>query len=528
MKHKNKIIAIGITLVFLFTSLVSVSAIASTPRIELDSYDITTTDKSNIFVSGTVSISKGQLVGVYDSSGIILYNYTQLGNTNSSSSFKVQIPARFISDGTTNFKVKSLPLNGVINGSNPKTFTVKIGNSKQNQTITANNLTLTINEKKNINAKASSGLPLTYTSSNPSVATVDSNGVAVGRKTGNTKIVITQAGNNTYNSVTKEITITVADTSSISLKTPALKGNALYNNKVELSWRAVSNATRYEVYCNDKKVATVKTTTYKQTKLKTNSTYKYKVRALSSNGSSNFSNVVSLKAIYRNPHLLMVDDRSDNKRVKAAFESVGCKVTIVKSTEANKSKIDPSKYDGLIIPGGGNIDPKVYGAKKHSSTHGTNISKDRVQIYAVNKFKSAKKPILGICRGQQIINVACGGTIKQNLKLSKKKSVYQKGWGWTIKNKKGYWMYKLYGAKTKNTYQYHHQCIGKLGKDLVATSWYNGNKKIDKHIEAIEHKTLPIYGVQWHPDSEWKSKKTKKSIKFLKGFKTIVLNEMAK
>ena len=89
-------------------------------------------------------------------------------------------------------------------------------------------------------------------------------------------------------------------------------------------------------------------------------------------------------------------------------------------------------------------------------------------------------------------------------------------------------MYNMYGATTKNTYQHHHQCIGKLANGLVATSWYYGNSKIDKHIEAIQHKTLPIYGVQWHPDTEWKKSKTAKSIKFFKEFKNICIEDLNK
>ena len=208
---KNKLISIFITLVFVFISVISVNAIARTPRVELDNYDLNVTDINNVFVSGTVSVCKGQLIGVYDSSGIILYNYKELPNTNTSGSFKLQIPARFISSGTTNFKVKSLPLNGVINGSNSKTFTVKVKSDKQDQIITASNLSLKVNETKNINAKVNSNLPLTYLSINPNIATVDSKGNVVGRSKGTTSIKISQDGNNEYNANTKTIEVKVTE-----------------------------------------------------------------------------------------------------------------------------------------------------------------------------------------------------------------------------------------------------------------------------------------------------------------------------
>ena len=216
---KNKIISIFITLVFLFTSIISVNAIAPTPRVELDNYDLNVTDINNVFVSGTVSVCKGQLIGVYDSSGIILYNYKELPNTNTSGSFKLQIPARFISSGTTTFKVKSLPANGIINGSNPKTVTVKVNNSKKDQTITASNISLKVKETKNLNAKVSSNLPLTYVAENSSIATIDVNGKVIGRKVGTTKVIISQAGNSTYNPTNKSITVTVTDTNTTTSDT---------------------------------------------------------------------------------------------------------------------------------------------------------------------------------------------------------------------------------------------------------------------------------------------------------------------
>ena len=211
---KNKLISISIVLVLIFTSLISVEAIAPTPRIDLDEYQFEATDINNVFVTGTITISKGQLIGLYDSSEILLYNYKQVSNTNSEEDFKIQIPKLYLKEGTNTFKVKSLPIKGVINSSNPKTVTVKINSSKKNQTISVKDLTLKINEKKNINATVSSGLPLTYKSADPNIATIDTKGDIIGRKVGTVKITITQAGNNEYNPVNKTITLTVKNNNS--------------------------------------------------------------------------------------------------------------------------------------------------------------------------------------------------------------------------------------------------------------------------------------------------------------------------
>ena len=82
-------------------------------------------------------------------------------------------------------------------------------------------------------------------------------------------------------------------------------------------------------------------------------------------------------------------------------------------------------------------------------------------------------------------------------------------------------MYRVYGKKPK-VFFIHHQAVGELGKGLVATSWSLG--KTPKHIEAIEHETLPIYGVQWHPDAYV----NKQGTRIFKGFKKVILKNMAK
>ncbi len=210
--------------------------------------------------------------------------------------------------------------------------------------------------------------------------------------------------------------------------------------------------------------------------------------------------------VTRQVHLLMVDNRKDNKRVVKEFGKVDVEVTTVYSLD----KVDPDKYDGLIIPGGHNIDPRMYGAKRSKYTYGTSIKKDRMQVEAVKRFAEAGKPVLGLCRGCQLINVAFGGTITQHIKWHKG---YRK-----VKNIKGYWMYSIYGSKRK-TYHFHHQCVKKLGEGLVATSY----DVKSKHIESIQHTSLPIYGVQWHPDCNTK----KQGNKFFKEFKKVCLENMA-
>jgi len=194
--------------------------------------------------------------------------------------------------------------------------------------------------------------------------------------------------------------------------------------------------------------------------------------------------------------LVMLDKKGeDNSAVVYAFNSVGVSVTTVYSLRY----ADPKKYDGLIIPGGLNdITPSLYGAKDSGKNYHPDKALDKRQIKAIRRVAEAqKKPVFGICRGEQVINVAFGGTMKQNIKR-------HTGWR-TVKNKKGSWNYKVLG-RSYTGFDSHHQSVKKLGKHLVATSW----DKRSKEIEALEHETLPIFGIQWHPEAFMRQAGTQK------------------
>lgn len=224
---KNKLTLISIISMLIFMSVTFVNAIAPTPRIDLNDYQLTVSNKENVYATGTLSLCKGQFVGIYDSSGKVMYNFTQLGDTNSSGSFKVQIPVRYLNNGTNIFKIKSSPIRGIINGSNPKTLTVTVKDpsAKKDQTITASNLTLYKGEIKNLNAKVSSNLPLTYKSNNSNVVTIDAKGNVSGRSKGSTSIVIKQAGNDKYNSVSKTVSVTVKEKENTNTYTVVFNPN---------------------------------------------------------------------------------------------------------------------------------------------------------------------------------------------------------------------------------------------------------------------------------------------------------------
>ena len=157
----------------------------------------------------------------------------------------------------------------------------------------------------------------------------------------------------------------------------------------------------------------------------------------------------------------------------------------------NSAKIDPDKYDGLAIPGDpSDVDPRFYGEKnRHAHTPRPQIEK--MQFKLIKKFAKANKPVLGICKGCQIINVAYGGSLHQDL------GGYHRLWQ-TTHIKKGSWLRKKLDA-TVSVYHYHHQAVKRLAENFKVMAWsMKGNRKI---IEGIEHRTLPVWGIQFHPEN---------------------------
>lgn len=160
----------------------------------------------------------------------------------------------------------------------------------------------------------------------------------------------------------------------------------------------------------------------------------------------------------------------------------------VKAVDITSINADPAKYDGLVVPGGGDVDPALYGQKRDEHDYGINRKLDLLEIKLILKFAEAGKPVIGLCRGTQIINVAFGGTLCQH--ISGWHTRYRK-----VKIAKGSWLNGMFG-RVENTYHYHHQCVQKLGKGIKATQ----RDIKDGHIEAIEHVEYPVYGLQWHPE----------------------------
>jgi putative glutamine amidotransferase len=163
--------------------------------------------------------------------------------------------------------------------------------------------------------------------------------------------------------------------------------------------------------------------------------------------------------------------------------------------------------DGLMLAGGCDVDPASYGARPHPETGGTWPERDRFELALAHRALERDLPVLGICRGMQMLNVACGGTLVQHLPEQVGHEDHRHTPGTfsdhEVRLEAGTLAERAVGAETSAVKSHHHQGVDELGEGLVVTGW----SAADEVVEAIE---LPgnryALGVLWHPEADERSR----------------------
>ena len=182
-----------------------------------------------------------------------------------------------------------------------------------------------------------------------------------------------------------------------------------------------------------------------------------------------------------------------------ALRSLGVHVQTLLSTGKLQS------FDLLILPGGGDITPAFFG-QKNKGSRDIDTELDILQIQALDLFVRHQKPVLGICKGMQLINIFFGGSMKQHLPTASAHE-YVKGDQYHLTQAlPGSVLHKLYGDRFIVN-SAHPQGIDLPGKLLKVTQTCS-----DGVIEGIEHLSLPVLGVQWHPERLMESPKEKNAV----------------
>ena len=150
----------------------------------------------------------------------------------------------------------------------------------------------------------------------------------------------------------------------------------------------------------------------------------------------------------------------------------------------------PKGCGALLLPGGGDVEPWRYG-RGNTASRGLEPERDTAELMLLERFIAAGKPVLGICRGIQIINVFFGGTLCQDLPCHA--ATDGKDRFHTVCTVRSPLLPVCGPVCRVNSA--HHQAVDALGRGLRAIQWAE-----DGTVEALCHDCLPIWGVQWHPE----------------------------
>ncbi|WP_208560589.1 gamma-glutamyl-gamma-aminobutyrate hydrolase family protein [Marinilactibacillus kalidii] len=185
-----------------------------------------------------------------------------------------------------------------------------------------------------------------------------------------------------------------------------------------------------------------------------------------------------------------------------ALQAAGALPVIFPISSEENARQYVKSVDAILLAGGQDVSPLSYGEEPHLKLQDTSLERDQFEMAVIKEAWAENKPVLAICRGLQIFNVAFGGTLYQDVSLYPSLGVQHvqestpETAAHSVKIKEDSWLGQLYGTSA-HVNSYHHQAIKELAEGLRPVGWSS-----DGLIEAFEssddqHITI---GVQWHPE----------------------------
>jgi putative glutamine amidotransferase len=194
----------------------------------------------------------------------------------------------------------------------------------------------------------------------------------------------------------------------------------------------------------------------------------------------------------------------------SSIEQTGARVRVLEVSESPRAIV--KEVDGVLLTGGGDVDPTFYGEERHDSVEDAEPGRDEFEIDLARRAMSADLPLLAICRGSQVLNVAAGGTLVQDIpssvgtelphRVTEPKNVECHDVSVVPGSRLAAALGAHIGAGCLcRVNSRHHQSVGRIGAGLVASA-----TAPDGVIEAIEAPSSTFcVGVQWHPENFWQS-----------------------
>lgn len=179
---------------------------------------------------------------------------------------------------------------------------------------------------------------------------------------------------------------------------------------------------------------------------------------------------------------------------KKALEAVGLEPVPISPEDGLKSL---EGLDGLLLSGGSDVNPALYGEEPHPATDQPDDSRDRMEAGLLRQALDSDIPVLAICRGMQLFNVVHGGTLVQHVDSHERHQVKNSNPVHDVVAEPGSKIAGVLGDSPVSVNSRHHQAVGELGAGLVVTA----RDAEDGMIEAIERpdKRFAV-AVQWHPE----------------------------
>lgn len=189
-------------------------------------------------------------------------------------------------------------------------------------------------------------------------------------------------------------------------------------------------------------------------------------------------------------------DRDYSRAVQAA----GGAPVLLPTGSGTEARTVMHRVDGLVLSGGGDVDPRSYGAEPSPATGGVDPDRDAAEFAMLQAALERSIPVLGVCRGCQVVNVALGGTLHQHLPdLTSTEHLRREPRDWishTVAVEAGSRLQKVLGRDEIEVNSIHHQAVDRLARPLRAVACAP-----DGVVEAIEDPDRDLLAVQWHPES---------------------------
>ncbi|SRR5690625_1325580 len=192
-----------------------------------------------------------------------------------------------------------------------------------------------------------------------------------------------------------------------------------------------------------------------------------------------------------------------NANYYAVSKSNGIPVILPNIENEDDIKVIANKIDGLLLTGGGDIDPTLFGEEPHRKLGEITPERDFFELALIKEMLALNKPILGICRGSQILNIAAGGDMYQDIYAQYDHELLQHDQNAPYTHASHFIHVVensiLHTITQKTSFKvnsYHHQAVRKMGENFIVSA--TSSDGVIEAIESTNHKF--VVGVQWHPE----------------------------